>query len=80
MEPAREAGCYCRTGAHAEVLTLLETHVGHGVIHSPEGTQALREDSSPSGQRDRASVSVVAWVRARAKAVRSVQRPFVIAG
>lgn len=37
MDPAREAGSYHRKVAHTEVLTLLETHVGHGVIHSLEG-------------------------------------------
>lgn len=78
MEPAREAGSYHRKVAHTEVLTLLETHVGQHPL--PGGARPLREDSSPSGQRDRASVSVVVWVHACAKPVHSIQPPFVIIG
>lgn len=50
MEPAREAGCYRRNVARAEVLTLLETHVGHGVIHSPEGRNHYVRTAHPRGK------------------------------
>lgn len=50
MEPAREAGCYHRNVAHTEVLTLLETHVGHGVIHSLEGRNHYVRTAHPEGK------------------------------
>lgn len=50
MEPAREAGCYHRKVAHTEVLTLLETHVGHGVIHSLEGRSRYARTAHLAGK------------------------------